>query len=125
MTDAHCFLFRTIKCQSCLINIKIWSLQDKNDYLLDFIHLVYSPRGIHSHSISNQCHPSWFTFLLRFDIIYKHSLIFLLFYERSGEVLCLRIFFLMWFMSVLIGDSVCQGGNSFMNTGVDYRVGNL
>ena len=26
--------------------MKIWSLQDKNDYLLDFIHLVYSPRGI-------------------------------------------------------------------------------
>lgn len=53
VTDAHCFLFRTIKCQSCLIDMKFWSLKDKNDYLLDFIHLVYSPRGIHSRSISN------------------------------------------------------------------------
>ena len=26
--------------------MKFWSLKDKNDYLLDFIHLVYSPRGI-------------------------------------------------------------------------------
>ena len=35
------------------------------DFMLDFIHLVYSPRRIHSRSISNQCHPSWFTFLLQ------------------------------------------------------------
>ena len=38
--------------------------------LLKLIHLVYSPHGIHSRSISNKCHPCLFTFLLRYDIIF-------------------------------------------------------
>ena len=60
MTDAHCFLFRTIKCQNCLIDMKIWSLQDKNDYLIKvdeigdlwvFIQMLHQTHRVHLYEL--------------------------------------------------------------------------